>query len=374
MPDFLPAELVQLRERVDALAAGPLRTLVDDAHQIGRAELARRVSAETKRAGVFGLTQAPEHGGLGGTPLQLVVAREALAAHNVVHLPGLFGPGPGPLGGVGEPLRSSHLLPLLAGERQGGFGFTEPAGARPTWARVEGDSFVVNGQKSYVTGGGDADFVNAVVDVEGRGPAVVVIDTALAGVELVRRFATLDGSHHAAFEFHDVRVPLTNIVGEAGSGMRRALGQIGDVRLAIASSATGLACWTVGYVHEHLQRPRRGGAAEPLAASERARLRYGELRMATFTARSVLYRAARLVEAGERAVNETMTAKFVATETVGTVVDAAVQLVGGEALVEGHPLESLLRRVRAWRLAEGESDQLRVNVARGALDLDAGRL
>ena len=85
--------------------------------------------------------------------------------------------------GVAEPLRSSHLGPMLAGDKRSGFAFTEPADApRPSWAVVDGDSLLVSGRKSYVTGGADADFLVALVDVEGQGPAMVVIDTAVPGV------------------------------------------------------------------------------------------------------------------------------------------------------------------------------------------------
>lgn len=372
MPESLPADLVELRDRVAALAVDTLVPLRDD-QALDTAERARRTREASKAAGLFPMTQPVSHGGSAASALALVVARDTLGQHDVGHLPGLFGPGPGVLGGVGEPLRSTHLAPLLAGERRGGFAFTEPTDApRPTWARTEGAELVVSGQKSYVTGGGDADFVTALVDVEGQGPAMVVIDLDAPGVTLTRRFATLDGSHHAAFSFEGVRVPATNVVGRPGEGLGRALGQIGDVRLAIAAGCVGTAGWVVGFVEDHLRAPRRSG--EPLGAHDRVRLRYGDMRIKAYAARSVLYRTARLADSGENAVNESMAAKVLASETVGQLVDAAVQLVGGEALVEGHPLEAALRRVRSLRLAEGESDTLRVNVARGRLDLGKGRI
>lgn len=372
MPESLPPDLVELRDRVAALARDMLVPLRDD-DRLDPAERLRRVREASKAAGVFPLTQPVELGGVGASALALVVARDTLGQHDVGHLPGLFGPGPGVLRGVGEPLRSTHLAPLLAGERRGGFAFTEPADApRPTWARVEGEELVVTGQKSYVTGGADADFLTALVDVEGQGPAMVVIDTATPGVTLARRFGTLDGSHHAAFHFEEVRVPASHVVGRPGEGLGRALGQIGDVRLAIAAGCVGTAGWVVGYVEDRLRAPRRRG--EPLAAHERARLRYGEMRITAYAARSAVYRTARLADLGENAVNESMAAKVIATEAVGELVDAAIQLVGGEALVEGHPLERAYRRVRSLRLAEGETDTLRVNVARGRLDLDKGRI
>jgi acyl-CoA dehydrogenase len=111
-----------------------------------------------------------------------------------------------------------------------------------------------------------------------------------------------------------------------------------------------------------------------LGNKEGVRLRYAELRIQTFAARSVLYRAARLVDEAENSVNEVIAAKVFCTEVAGSVVDWAVQLVGGQALVVGHPLESLYRRVRSLRLVEGANDLLRLNLAKGDLELGKGRL
>jgi acyl-CoA dehydrogenase len=88
----------------------------------------------------------------------------------------------------------------------------------------------------------------------------------------------------------------------------------------------------------------------------------------------MLYRTARLAESGENIVNETIATKVFCTETAGRVVDAGVQLVGGQALVSGHPLERLYRQVRSMRLMEGASDLLRINLVKGRLELDKGRV
>ncbi len=366
MPDCLSDEQQALRDRVAQLASTTLVPLRDDG-QLTPPQRAARVREASKAAGLFGLTQDP------ATPaLTLLVLRETLARHGVGHLGGLFGAGPGVLAGVAEPLRSSHLLPLLAGEKQAGFAFTEPADAeRPTWARIDGDELVVTGRKSSVTGGADAAFLAALVDIEGRGPAMLVIDTDRPGVTLQRRFASLDGSHHAAFAFDAVRVPLHHAIGAPGDGRGRALASISAVRRAIAADCVGSMAYIIDSVATDLLRERRGG---PRAASERVRLRYGEMRIQAYAARATVYRTARLVDAGQDAVNESIAAKVFATEVANRLVDMAVQLVGGEALVEGHALERALRRLRGLRLAEGETDTLRVNLARGHLDLGKGRI
>jgi len=162
------------------------------------------------------------------------------------------------------------------------------------------------------------------------------------------------------------------VIGKLGEGMPRALGNIGNVRLMVSAEATGLCLWALEFVEQHLKAPHRSGT--PLGDKEGVRLRYADMRIQTYAARSVLYRAARRVDSGENSVNETIAAKVFCTEAAGLVVDWSVQLVGGQALVQGHPLEALYRRVRAFRFVEGASDLLRLNLAKGNLELGKGTL
>ena len=145
MPDYLDTEHAEVLRTAELLAdeLAALSGRVDES-DIGAA--AREAS---KAAGVFGMTQPMSVGGTEAGALALAVVRDTLGSRNVGHLPGVFGPSPGVLADVGEPLRSQFLLPYLAGEIRSGFGFTEPADApRHTWARRDGDDLVVNGAKS----------------------------------------------------------------------------------------------------------------------------------------------------------------------------------------------------------------------------------
>ena len=371
MPEQLPPDTAALLDRVEHLARDVLVPLRDDA-DLDAGQRAERVRAASKDAGIYAMAQPAEFGG-GATLLALTVVRDTLGAHNVCHLPGIFGPGPGVLGDVGEPLRSQYLAPLLAGEKRAAFAFTEPDDAqRATWGILDGDTLTVTGEKSYVTGGATADFINVLVEIEEHGPAMVVIDRDAPGVHILRTFGSVDGSHHAHIEFRGVRLPATRIVGEPGRGMPRAMRQIGDTRLALAAESVGLGRWVIDFVTDHITRPHRSGA--PLGTREGVRLRYADMRIRAYAARSMVYRTARLGDAGENIINEGIAAKVFATEAVGDIVDAGIQLVGGGALSSGHPLAELYRRVRALRLAEGASDVLRLNLARGRLDLAKGRI
>jgi alkylation response protein AidB-like acyl-CoA dehydrogenase len=130
--------------------------------------------------------------------------------------------------------------------------------------------------------------------------------------------------------------------------------------------------WVLDYLTEHLAQPDRSG--RPRGAREGVRLRYADLRIRAFAARSMIYRTARLADAGVNVVNEGIACKVFASEAVGDIVDTAIQLVGGTALIADHPLAILYRRVRSLRLAEGGSDVLRLNLARDKLDLGKGKL
>ena len=364
MPEQLSSQLIELRERCAAFAKDHMLPLADS----DRASAAVQVREASKTAGLFTMTQPAHAAG----QLALCVARETLAAANPPALDAVFGPGAGVLGSVGEPLASSHLAPLLAGEKRGSFGFTEPDDAEPTAGTIDGDALTINGQKSYVTGGADADFINALVRIEGHGPSMVVIDTDTQGVILEKRFNSLDGSHHAAFRFDNVQVPVSHVIGEPGQGLPKALRQIGDVRLLFAAQACGYLIWVMDLLQSHLQSPDKDGA--PRGNKDVVRWHYADLRIKAFAARSMLYRTARLADAGENIVNEGMACKVFATECIGEAVDTAIQLVGGGALIDDHPLALLYKKVRAWRLAEGASDVLRLNIGRGILELGKGRI
>ena len=380
MPDNLPEALettrLNMQRFIDTVLV-PLDGQLETTTKIPL-EIQEQVRQASRAAGFFYRTQPLEFGGNPAGTLELTLLREMLAATNTRLASYVFGPGPGLLHAAEGELRSRYLEPLMRGEKTSAFGFTEPDTApRPTWAVLEGDSLVVSGQKSYVTGGESCDFVCILVNVEHpdgsrAGTAMVVIDRDAEGVNIDKAFTSMEGGGHVSMVFQQVRIPVTQVIGKIGEGMPRALGNIGNVRLMVAAQAMGMCLWTLEYVEAHLKSPHRSGA--PLGDREGVRLRYADMRIETYVARSALYRTARLVEFGENSVNEVIATKVFCTETAGRLIDMAVQLVGGQALVQGHPLEALYRQVRSLRLVEGASDLLRINLVKGRLELQKGRV
>lgn len=380
MPENLPDHVAESRAEAARFVEEVVKpgTLALRSFDDVPSRLLGEVREASRRAGFFYKTQPVEYGGSPASTLELTALRELFAAANSPLTAVIFGPGPGVLHAADGVLKANYLEPLMRGEKRGAFAFTEPDTAeRPSWARMDGDNLVVTGQKSYVTGGVTADFVTALLNVENpdgskAGTAMVVIDRDAEGVIIEREFESMDGSGHASMRFDGVVVPLTHVVGKPGEGMPRALANIGNVRMMVSAQAMGMSLWVLDFIESHLKAPHRSGA--PLGDREGVRMRFADMRIETFAARSALYRSARLVDAGENPVNETMATKVFCTEVAGRVVDMGVQLVGGQALVRGHPLERLYRQVRALRFTEGASDLLRLNIARGKLELDKGRV
>ena len=378
MPDNLPEAVVAVKRQAEEFIDKVIRPLSNKSVAEVSDDAVKLVKEASRDTGFFFKTQPKEFGGAPASTLELTVLRELFSRTNLPLTRYIFGPGPGVLHAVQGELKSKYLEPVLKGEKRGAFAFTEPdSAARATWGVMAGDKLVINGQKSYITGGGSADFISALVNVEqadgGKaGTAMVVIDRQAEGVAIDRVFSSLDGSSHVGMTFDNVSVPITNVIGELGEGMPRALANIGNVRLMVSAQAVGMCMFVLDYIEKHIKSPHRSGV--PLGDKEGVRLRFSDMRIETFVARSALYRTARIVDSGDNSVNETAITKVFTTETAGRVVDQGVQLFGGQALVTGHSLEKLYREVRSLRFVEGASDLLRLNIAKGKLELGKGRL
>jgi len=265
--------------------------------------------------------------------------------------------------------RERLLVPVLRGDLDAVLAFTDAREGRTTAAR-RGDGFVVSGVKSFVTGGAAADLLLTVARVTENdggptGSAIFVIPSDAAGVTLRREKRTLDGAVHGEFELREVRVPERDLLGAIGEGLPRALADISTLRLRVSAVACGTARWALEAMIADAQRPHRSGA--PLGEREQVQAMIGDSATDLYAARAATWAAARRAEAGHDADVETTMAKTIATEAVTRVVDRAMQLAGGAAVVDDHPLAVAYRRIRAWRIAEGTTEVLRLTVARTLL-------
>ena len=372
--DDLPPEVEALRQRLraflrdDVLPAERQQGIQTEAD--ASPELRRWVRTRSEELGFFRLTQPAELGGGGLGPLGQVALREEIAASGSVLGRFVLG-GSGGLLRHGTPeQRERFLLPVLRGELAAAFAFTDAREGPRTTAVRRGERFYVSGVKSFVTGGPHADLLLTVANVTENpggptGTAILVVRRDAPGVALRRELRTLDGGVHGEFEFRDVAVPAADVLGEIGTGLPRALENITALRLGVAATACGAGRWALEYTLAQVERPHRTGT--PLAEREQVQAMIADSATDLFAARCALYAAARAAEAGADVEVETAMAKSLATEAVARIVDRAIQLTGGAAVVEDHPLARLYRRVRGWRIAEGTTEVLRLTIARGLL-------
>src|SRR5215472_12650949 len=372
--DALPREFGAIRQRLATFLAGEVR---EAERRLGigdegdaSAELLRWVRTRSRELGLFTALQPAELGGAGLGPLGVAALHETVGASFTALGRFALGDDGGVLKLGSADQRERFLIPVLRGELAAAFAFTDAREGPRTSAVRRGDAFLVNGVKAFVTDGPRSDLLLTVARVtenEGgpTGSAVLVVARNAPGVSLRRELRTLDGGVHGEFELKDVRVPVADVLGDIGQGLRGALASITTVRLRVAAMACGAARWALDQTLAQVDRPHRTGV--PLADREQVQAMLADSAMDLYAARAAVYAAARRAESGADAEGEVAMAKALATEAVARIVDRAIQLTGGAAVVEDHPLARLYRRVRAWRIGEGTTEILRLTIARSLL-------
>jgi alkylation response protein AidB-like acyl-CoA dehydrogenase len=370
----LPAAVASLRETLrcfleDEVLPAERREHVVEESQATPA-LRSWARARSAELGLYRLAQPVELGGAGLGALGRVALYEEIARSQCVLHDCILGGDGGLLRLATGSQRERFLLPVLKGELTAALAFTDAREGPRTTAVRRDDAFVVSGVKSFVTGGPHADLLVTIAKVTDNpggktGTAIFPIRRDAPGVRLARDIRTLDGAPHGEFALVDVQVPAADVIGEIGEGVPRALESITALRLRAAATACGAAQWTLDYALAQARRPHRSGI--PLGEREQVQAMLGQSAMDLFAARAALYAAARTAESGGDSEVEVAMAKAVATEAVAHIVDRAMQLSGGAAVVEGHPLARLYRRIRSWRIAEGTTEILRLTVARRLL-------
>jgi alkylation response protein AidB-like acyl-CoA dehydrogenase len=373
----LPAALASLRETLRRFLEDEVLPAERREHVVEESEatpaLRSWARARSAELGLYRLAQPVDLGGAGLGPLGRVALYEEIARSQCVLHDCILGGDGGLLRLATGRQRERFLLPVLRGELTAALAFTDAREGPRTTAVRRGDGFVVSGVKSFVTGGPHADLLVTIAKVTHNpggktGTAIFPIRRDAPGVRLARDIRTLDGAPHGEFGLVSVEVPAADVIGEIGDGVPRALEGITALRLRAAATACGAAQWTLDYALAQARRPHRSGV--PLGEREQVQAMLGQSAMDLFAARAAVYTAARAAESGGDPEVEVAMAKAVATEAVAHIVDRAMQLSGGAAVVEGHPLARLYRRIRSWRIAEGTTEILRLTVARRLLAPD----
>jgi acyl-CoA dehydrogenase len=335
-----------------------------------------------REAGLFGITIPRELGGLGFHTFAQVRVHEELSRAHHGFLAGLTlsnGIGVSALVTAGsDELRRRYVPAVARGELTTAFALTEPeagsdAGRIRTRAVRHGGEWVIDGTKHYITNGPAAELVTviAVTDPEkgtrGGVTAFLVDRREMEGVvvEEVQRTMGTPPYSQARLRFDSVRVPASHVLGKEGDGFRLAMGALDHGRIAVAAGALGpMARLIDAMVARARSREQFGG---PIAQFQGVQWMIADSETDRYAARQMTYDAAWRMDQGQRVTREAAMAKLFATEAVGRVADRAVQLFGGQGVMEEGPVQHLYRDVRVMRIYEGTSEIQRLVIAREAL-------
>jgi alkylation response protein AidB-like acyl-CoA dehydrogenase len=327
---------------------------------------------------LLGLPFDEEHGGTGTGTLMLNVAIEeissACASSALILMIHELGTLPIQLFGTEEQRR--RFLPRCAsGEWSPAFALSEPeAGSDPggmiTNARRDGDEWVINGTKNWITNLGIADFyiVFAKTDREAgrsRGISAFVVEADRPGFSVgkLEHKLGIKGSPTGQPIFEDVRVPAENLIGEADKGMQVALATLDRSRLGVAAQAVGLAQGATDYAAAYAAERRQFGRA--INEFQGIQFKLADMETRTAAARELLYRACAKVDRGEADMGKySAMAKLFASDTAMAVTTDAVQVLGGYGYVSEYPVERMMRDAKITQIYEGTNEIQRVVIAR----------
>jgi acyl-CoA dehydrogenase len=345
-------------------------------------EIPADIVADMRTMGLFGLTIPEEYGGLGFTSEEEVLTSMALCYASPVFRSRIgTNTGIGAQGIVidGTAEQKQKYLPRLAsGEITGSFALTEPesgsdAGSLKTTARRDGDHYVLNGTKRYITNAPEAGVFTVMArtdlqskDAKGVSAFIVERDTPGLSVGPADRKMGQRGSHTADVIFDNVRVPGGSIIGgKEGMGFKTAMKVLDKARLNIAAVCTGAAERLLDEALRYARERQQFG--KPIAEFQLIQAMLADSKAEIYAARSMVLEAARKKDGGESITMEASCAKLFAAEMVGRVADRAVQIHGGAGYMQASAVERLYRDVRLFRLFEGTSQIQQLVIARHLL-------
>jgi acyl-CoA dehydrogenase len=350
-------------------------------------EIPPAILKEMREIGLFGLTIPVEYGGLG-----LTTEEEVLTSIEMCRASPAFRSIAGTNNGIGSqgividgtPEQKKNYLPRLAsGELIGSFALTEPgagsdAGSLTTSARRDGDYYVINGAKRYITNAPEAGVFTLMArtdphskDASGVSAFIVERNTPGLTVGKPDRKMGQRGSHTADVIFDNVRVPAENIIGgKEGVGFKTAMKVLDKARLNIAAVCVGAATRMLEEALTYALERKQFG--QPVAEFQLVQAMLADCQTEIFAARSMTLEAARTRDAGGNVTMEASCCKYFASEMCGRVADRAVQVHGGAGYMADSPIERFYRDVRLFRLYEGTSQIQQLIIARNMIR-NAGR-
>ncbi len=307
----------------------------------------------------------------------LCLIRETLARHDGLadFAFAMQGLGTGALSLFGTPEQQRWLPRTRAGRAIAAFALTEPKSGSDVahieaTAERDGDGWVLNGEKTWISNGGIADLYTVFARTgdapDAKGLSAFLVPGDAEGLQVVERLEVIAPHPLARIRFDNLRLPCSALIGERGRGFKIAMSVLDVFRSTVGAAALGFARRALDEtVHRVRKRELFGG---PLSDLQMVQGHVADMAVAVDAAALLVYRAAWTKDSGtERISREAAMAKLFATDQAQEVIDRAVQLHGGDGVRRGHVVERLYREIRALRIYEGASDVQRVIVARQTL-------
>ena len=373
---FFRDEHRELAARLDDWASRHIPSLTAEEHH----DLDGTCKAIVKALGDAGFTSYAVPASAGGQHKKLdvrslCIIRETLARHNALadFAFAMQGLGSGPISLFGDEAQQADYLNAVAtGDKIAAFSLSEPeagsdVAAMSCSARADGDHWVLNGTKTWISNAGIADFytVFARTDDTGgaKGISCFVVEAGTPGFEITERIDLVAPHPLGTLTFSDCRIPRAHLVGEEGRGFGIAMATLDVFRSTVAAAALGMARRALDETLDYTaERNIFGGKLGDL---QLVQAKIGEMALGVDSSALLVYRAAWTKDcAAERVTREAAMAKYHATETAQQVIDAAVQLHGGKGVTKGYIVEALYRDIRALRIYEGASEVQTTIIAR----------
>ncbi len=376
---FFEASHRKLAQNIDAWAASRVPELTAAEHE----DLDGTCRALVQGLGSDGWTRYATPASGGGLLERLDVRslcliRETLGRYHALadFAFAMQGLGSGPISLFGsEEQRQRCLVPASRGEKIAAFALSEPeagsdVASLATTARADGNDYVLDGVKTWISNGGIADFYTVFArtgEAPGaRGLSCFVVDADVPGFQVAERIDLIAPHPLATLQFDNCRIPGDSLVGKRGKGFNIAMATLDVFRSTVGAAALGFARRALDETVRHVKHRKLFGGT--LSDLQLVKGKVAEMALDVDASALLVYRSAWTKDcAAERVTREASMAKLYATEAAQRVIDAAVQLHGGHGVVRGNIVESLYRDIRSLRIYEGASEVQQTIIARQAL-------
>ncbi len=335
---------------------------------------------------LFGVYIEEEYGGMGGGVMELAIATEefskACGGIAVCYAASALGTYPIILYGNDEQ-KKKYLPDIAAGKKLAAFGLTEPnagsdAGGIETTAVKDGDYYILNGTKQWITNGGEADVYTVIALTDkakgARGASAFIVEKGTPGFSFGKKENKMGirGSTTRELIFQDCRIPKENLLGREGIGFIVAMKTFDKSRPGVAAQAVGIAAGALDYAVNYAREREQFG--KPISAFQGIQFMLADMATKVEAARALVYASAKMIDTGnDKCAKESAMAKLFASDVAMEVTTDAVQILGGYGYMKEYPVEKMMRDAKITQIYEGTNQIQRVVIATNLIKEAAGK-